>query len=137
MFIKLTRVSREFNESGQKKFDEFIAKKKESFFGKGEGPKDDYGNDAEFYKNLGIDPPEDLTKGKAIDHSELEIDESDYDEMNTTFLCNTDHVLYIDQHEEGRSMIAYGGKVGFVDNSNVVYVVVKESPEEIWQHINK
>jgi hypothetical protein len=139
MIIELTRISKELTESGEKKLKEYEENQMSLFSGeitKTDNAKDDLGHNAEFYKDLGIDIPEELIDVQVSFPQALDFKDEDYDERETKFLCNTEKVIYFDEHgdDNGRSIIVIDCKVSTI--GGVMIIAVKESIETIYKLIN-
>lgn len=85
--------------------------------------KDSYGRDADFYKELGIDPPEDLDTDKS-----LELKEEDLETIESPARFRPENI----------SFFVSGDKTGSTVYLDLDYKVsVKETVEEIELKINK
>lgn len=85
--------------------------------------KDSYGRDAEFYKELGIDPPEDLESEK-----EFDIKEEDLETIESPARFRVENIIFF----------VAGEKTGSTVYIDLDYKVsVKETVEEIELKINK
>lgn len=128
MYIRLTRISKELTESGEEKLKKYEESQMAMFTGKPpeqDGPKDELGRNADFFKNLGIEPPEELMGSNQDMGEALDFDDSDYVEKETSFLCNLDKVTYFDEHEDdGRSILVINNKVSPM--SSIMFIAVKE-----------
>ena len=139
MIIRLTRISKELTESGEKKLKEYEESQMAMYNGippKSDGPKDELGRDAAFFEDLGIEPPEELLGAQPSFTKALDFEDEDYEERETMFLCNIDKVIYFDEHtdDNGRSIIVIDSKVSPM--SGVMFIAVKENIETIEKLIN-
>ncbi len=139
MIIRLTRISKELTESGEKKLKEYEESQMAMFNGeppKTDGPKDDMGRDAKFFEELGIEPPEELLGAQPSFAKALDFEDKDDEERETQFLCNLDKVIYFDEHtdDDGRSIVVIDSKVSPV--SGVMFIAVKEDINTIEKLIN-
>ena len=97
-----------------------------------DGPKkDDYGRDAEFYKELGIDPPEDLYSDEDDDEEDYKeevfhITKEDYDIVERIGKFRPEVISFIVDNEDVGSTLYI--KTDFT-------ISVKESAEEVEQKI--
>lgn len=102
-----------------------------SFLGntKNGSSKDDYGRDAAFYRELGINPPEELESGVATSQSNtFKVDENDLETIESPAMFRLDSLVFFVAGEKGGSTI-------YLD---IDYKAsVKETVEEIELKINK
>lgn len=97
-----------------------------------DGPKkDDYGRDAEFYKELGIDPPEDLYSDRDDDEGDYKeevfhITKEDYDIVERIGKFRPEVISFIVDNEDVGSTLYI--KTDFT-------ISVKENAEEVEQKI--
>jgi hypothetical protein len=88
--------------------------------------KDDYGRDAEFYRDLGIDPPEEFDQEEET--QVFDIKDEDFDVVESPARFKVENLVFFVADEKGGSTI-------YVDMD--YSASVKESVEEIELRINK
>jgi hypothetical protein len=89
--------------------------------------KDSYGRDAEFYRDLGIEPPEDLDDEEQQDKV-FNIKDEDFEVVESPSRFKVDNIVFFVADDKGGSTIYID-----IDYS----ASVKESVEEIELRINK
>lgn len=125
-FITLTVIKASIKKDVREKFHNLFKPLEE------EGTKkDDYGRDAEFYKELGIDPPEDLYQDEYNDEDNFKeevfhITKEDYDIIEKTGKFRPEVISFIVDNEDVGSTLYI--KTDFT-------ISVKESAEEVEQKI--
>jgi hypothetical protein len=88
--------------------------------------KDDYGRDAEFYRDLGIEPPEEFDQEEET--QVFDIKDEDFDVVESPARFKVENLVFFVADEKGGSTI-------YVDMD--YSASVKESVEEIELRINK
>ena len=148
MLIKLTKISKELSDSGEKKLKEFEERAFPTNSSDSDNSlKDTYGRTAEDYREMGIPVPEELQEllddsieNSLLDeHGDLDLDENkDYTEHETKFMCNTDKIIYIQEYDNDTTMMFLDSKFIALTGieQGVLPVVVKESIDEIDSIIN-
>lgn len=92
------------------------------------GTKDAYGRDAEFYRELGIDPPEDLDEDGINPDGSFTVSEKDLETIESPARFRLDSLIFF----------VAGEKEGSTIYLDIDYKAsVKESVEEIEDKINK
>lgn len=100
---------------------------KETFLGKKDS-KDSYGRDAEFYRELGIDPPEELDSPIENEDGTFNVDENDLETIESPAMFRLDSLIFF----------VAGEKEGSTIYLDIDYrASVKESVKEIGEKINK
>jgi hypothetical protein len=121
-FIDLTvitmRIKKEVKDNITKSFMKGI--------GGGGQSKDSYGRDAEFYRDLGIDPPEEFEDNQET--SQFKVDEDDMEKLESPARFRLDSLIFF----------VAGEKEGSTIYLDIDYrASVKETVEEIEAKINK
>lgn len=102
-----------------------------SFLGnhKSNASKDDYGRDADFYRELGIDPPDDLESGVVTSQGNtFKVDENDLETIESPAMFRLDSLVFF----------VAGEKEGSTIYLDIDYKAsVKETVKEIELKINK
>lgn len=120
-FIELTvltyKLKKEIDDSFKKAFSGGVTTNKS---------KDSYGRDAEFYRELGIDPPEEIEEESET--KVFEFKDEDFDVVESPSRFKVDNIVFFVSDEKGGSTIYID-----IDYS----ASVKETVEEIEVRINK
>jgi len=94
--------------------------------------KDDYGRDAQFYKDLGVDPPEGLLKdpNEGQDELILEVSSKDMVSVESKSKVRASSILYIDKADSD-----YYNSIVYL--SNGLKITAKETVKKLENRINK
>lgn len=132
-FIRLTRIQDELTEEAIKRLED--AEDRAEQASKEIQEKDEQGNDAAWYRNLGLPVPKGLIdpESEGVFYKEtVEFQDEDYIQVKKDFLCDIDSVWYFCEADMG-TIVFY---------STSVAIMVEESIEEInkktctvWQRV--
>jgi hypothetical protein len=121
-FIDLTVITMRL----KKEVKDNITKSFMKGIGGGGQSKDSYGRDAEFYRDLGIDPPEEFEDNQET--SQFKVDEDDMEKLESPARFRLDSLIFF----------VAGEKEGSTIYLDIDYrASVKETVEEIETKINK
>jgi len=121
-FIDLTVITMRL----KKEVKDNITKSFMKGIGGGGQSKDSYGRDAEFYRDLGIDPPEEFEDNQET--SQFKVDEDDMEKLESPARFRLDSLIFF----------VAGEKEGSTIYLDIDYrASVKETVEEIEAKINK
>ena len=99
-----------------------------SSFLNGKKSKDSYGRDAEFYRELGIEPPEELDSVTQNEDGTFSVDENDLETIESPAMFRLDSLIFF----------VSGEKEGSTIYLDIDYrASVKETVKEIGDKINK